>query len=410
MLGIFCGTGGPAQPGKNSDYLQQQNRSLILQLIMDNDVISRIDLAAVSGLKPATISNIVKSLLDAGLIVETELIEGRNGRKVVGLRVDDRRYCTVVVRETEGYWNLGVYELDNQCLFHDKVFVTPGLSAHQRIAQLDEQVARAIGRAGSHQVLGIGLVLPGGILTSHQDILHDKAEALCQQNGTAVYVDKSVNMAAYWNSDVPGSGHGRQDDYTYMYIQVGYSVECCVIRKRAGAGPETWDGLLSHMVVDLSGRPCECGHRGCLGQYVSVPAVLARVNALLPKYPGSALKANGTIRHVIDTYFDGDPLAVHLYAEVAEYLGLAAANLTGMFQPDLICFGDEIPIGKKAAGFAQAIGAAYSGYAAPHPWGQAKIQVLQQERDRQKDIAMQGCSRFLFDKLLPDQAAQLDKE
>src|SRR5262245_31563536 len=50
-----------------------------------------------------------------------------------------------------------------------------------------------------------------------------------------------------------------------------------------------------HTVVELSGRRCSCGARGCLAAYVSAPAILARhremTRALVPDHPDMADEA-----------------------------------------------------------------------------------------------------------------------
>ena len=51
------------QKGKNQSNLQEMNRSLILRLLKKNNVCSRAKLAKQSGLKQATITNIINDFL-----------------------------------------------------------------------------------------------------------------------------------------------------------------------------------------------------------------------------------------------------------------------------------------------------------------------------------------------------------
>ncbi len=51
----FALTSGIKALGINSSTIQQRNRAVLLQLIRDNKVISRVDLARLTGLKKATI-------------------------------------------------------------------------------------------------------------------------------------------------------------------------------------------------------------------------------------------------------------------------------------------------------------------------------------------------------------------
>lgn len=412
MSGFFFGVReNDFLEGKNSDYVQQQNRSLVLRIIMQNKVISRVDLATATGLKPATISNIVKSLLEAEVIRETSLIEGKNGRKVVGLCVNDKRFCSIVIRITKAYWNIGIYEIYNECLFMNKVFVDADEDIADLTATMTEEIENSLKMVPGYELLGIGFVFQGEMLSSgaeEKDAFAPVAktrwaEELSRYFKAPVYVDKSVDMATYWNGNSVDSKAKQKD--TYIYVQVGYSVECCVMNKGRLMYPATWGGQLSHMVVDVGGRACQCGGDGCLGQYVSVPAVLRRVRELMPEYPDSIVDENTPIREVIHAYLENDPLAVRIYGEVAEYLGILAVNLAGLFAPDEICFGDEIPIGKRAEPFREAIESAYKKRAKALAVEKVRIQILTQERFRKKDITMQGCNQYLFDRLLPKRHA-----
>lgn len=408
-MGLFYGIlEDISTKGKNSDYLQQQNRSLVVKMIMQHKVISRVDLATVTGLKPATISIIVKSLLDANLIQETNLIEGKNGRKVVGLCVNDKRYCSIVIRVTKGYWNIGIYEIYNECLFMNKVFINADEDMEQIQITLAQEIKSCLNKVSKYELLSIGFVFQGEMLAgglSNKYTFNNSSSAswateLSKTFNVPVYVDKSVNMATYWNGNTTKQLE-KDNNYMYLYVQVGYSVECCAIKNGKLMYPESQGGQLSHMVIDNNGRICECGNKGCLCQYISVSAVLNRVNELLEQYPDTALNKESSIRDVIYSYFDGDSLAIAVYKEVAEYLAILAVNLAGIYAPDEICFGDEIPMGKKATGFQNAVQEAYLQKTKNMDISNVKIRILPQERKRQKDITMQGCNQYLFDKILP---------
>lgn len=73
------------------ELMRQQNRAILLQAIQEQGPISRIDLASLLNLNPATITRIVRMLMDEGLVIEEG--EGENkgaGRKPVLLRFNHR--------------------------------------------------------------------------------------------------------------------------------------------------------------------------------------------------------------------------------------------------------------------------------------------------------------------------------
>ena len=60
--------------GKNSEDIQEMNRSLIIRLLQRSKTISRAELAKKSGLKQATITNIINDFINWGMVEETGII------------------------------------------------------------------------------------------------------------------------------------------------------------------------------------------------------------------------------------------------------------------------------------------------------------------------------------------------
>lgn len=68
--------------------MKKINQQTILELINNKGPISRAEIAEITGLTPATVSNIVKDLLKMDLVRETRQGESRGGRKPILLEVN----------------------------------------------------------------------------------------------------------------------------------------------------------------------------------------------------------------------------------------------------------------------------------------------------------------------------------
>ncbi|MCZ7479984.1 ROK family transcriptional regulator [Rhizobium rhizogenes] len=79
--------------GSNHTYSGRYNRRLVFDLIRSGDGISRRDLVDVTGLKPQTMSNICKDLIDRSLVVETIQQEGARGAPQKKLRIRAEAGC-----------------------------------------------------------------------------------------------------------------------------------------------------------------------------------------------------------------------------------------------------------------------------------------------------------------------------
>ena len=68
--------------GMNMERVKKQNRSLILGYINDNGPLSRKDIAAATGLTPASVTQITTQLIDDGLLKELGAV--RDEKRSVG--------------------------------------------------------------------------------------------------------------------------------------------------------------------------------------------------------------------------------------------------------------------------------------------------------------------------------------
>ena len=74
--------------GKNSLDIQESNRLSILRILAGEDVLTRAELSRRTGLKQATITNIINDFLASGVVSETGALKGNLGRRSIGIRIN----------------------------------------------------------------------------------------------------------------------------------------------------------------------------------------------------------------------------------------------------------------------------------------------------------------------------------
>ena len=94
--------------------MQEINRSLILRLLGKMQICSRADLAHQSGLKQATISYIIKELIEQGVVRETGLIYGKKGRRSIGLELDSKNLNIVAARLSRKYYSVALFDVSGK--------------------------------------------------------------------------------------------------------------------------------------------------------------------------------------------------------------------------------------------------------------------------------------------------------
>lgn len=104
-------------------------------------------------------------------------------------------------------------------------------------------------------------------------------------------------------------------------------------------------GELGHMVINMGGRRCNCGRKGCFEAYASATGLIKTTIEKMRKYPDSALwKIAGTEDKVEGkTTFDAleqrDVAAKEAFDEFILALSCGVINMINIFQPEMICIG-----------------------------------------------------------------------
>lgn len=116
-------------------------------------------------------------------------------------------------------------------------------------------------------------------------------------------------------------------------------------------GHDGFAGELGHVIVDVNGRICGCGRRGCLETYVSAGGICRTVFELLAeRKEESELRNIGfnqlTSKIISDAALRGDVIALTAFDETGRILGLKLADAVTHTSPEaIILFG-----GLSAAG------------------------------------------------------------
>ncbi|HHU5874803.1 TPA: ROK family protein [Klebsiella pneumoniae] len=119
-----------SQPG-HIDQIKQTNAGAVYRLIDQLGPVSRIDLSRFAQLAPASITKIVREMLEAHLVQETEIQEpGSRGRPAVGLMVETEAWHYLAVRISRGEIHLSLRDLSSQLVVEDQLEL-----AQMRMAQ-----------------------------------------------------------------------------------------------------------------------------------------------------------------------------------------------------------------------------------------------------------------------------------
>ena len=110
-----------SQPG-HIDQIKQTNAGAVYRLIDQLGPVSRIDLSRLAQLAPASITKIVREMLEAHLVQETEIQDpGSRGRPAVGLMVETDAWHYLSLRINRGTIQMALRDLSSKAVAEEEL-------------------------------------------------------------------------------------------------------------------------------------------------------------------------------------------------------------------------------------------------------------------------------------------------
>ena len=336
----------------NREITKAINQFNILNTIRKSGLISRIEIAQLTGQSRAAVTNVTANLIREGMILEkqTEPSSSR-GRRRVMLALNPSAAYVVGVKLSAFQLSFAVTNMKADVISSLTVPVRIQKRSAEFVADLMEEGIRhcvAKAKLGMKIISGIGLGIPG-FVDSRKGItywspLYRQSNAYLKDMiqdrfKIPTYIENDANtvtLAEQWF----GEGMGV-DNFLVVTVEhgvgMGIVVNGQIYRGERGIGAE-----FGHLVIRPGGEPCRCGKRGCIESYVADYKVLeAGIKAArngLWKYDNiSSL----TIEDLTDIAAKGEPVLKEIFKHSGEILGLGISGLIQVFNPKKIIIAGE---------------------------------------------------------------------
>lgn len=260
---------------------RRHHRSLVLQHLFAVGPASRADLARSSGLTRATVSDLVGSLLDDGLVEELGApVESRVGKPpmLVGLAADATHIVAIDVSGDDQVAG-AVLNLTGDVV-HRTTRCREGRTGSEAVRLVTGLVTELIA-SSARPILGIGIGSPG-VVSADGTVIDAPnlgwtevplAEHVRRETGRPTYVANDANTAVLGEYTFGQSGDGG-----LMLVRVGTGVGAGLVLEGALLhGFVDAAGELGHVTVDPGGALCACGRSGCLETFLAVPRLRDRI-------------------------------------------------------------------------------------------------------------------------------------
>ena len=326
-----------------------ETRSAVLDLIRSEGEISRTDLARRSALTEKTISGIVKSLLDSGVVIESGYAKSTGGKRPILLRLNDKELYAVGITLDYARCVIVLCALDGTEVARSEIRGTGIDEPAAVLKRVSTNLGRLLERqgVGKESVIGVG-VASGGRRGSPLGWRLDAAfadlwepypteEELARLTGLSVLRENDANCAALGEFWKTASSPTRDFVTVYMAYGIGCGI---VIGGSIYRGVSGNAGEIGHTVADPHGPICWCGAPRCL-ETVASPRAIAQRILDDPTLRTVCQVSDGMEFGEIYERFglrarDGEETTRSLFRTSADHLADAVRNLVNTLDLDLV--------------------------------------------------------------------------
>jgi predicted NBD/HSP70 family sugar kinase len=260
-------------PGGSPEGARRTNRSLVLRALHLGGPASRAELAKLLGVTPATMSSVVRELIDDELVEELGRSAERNVGKpatLIGIRADGRHTVALDLSPSDRF-DGALVDLDGKIVERRSIPRRDalGTDALALIVQLRDELIDLSARP----VAGVGIASPGyvdadGVITNATHLRWDRIDLpheLRSDASTPIHVVNDANASALAELTY---GPARSEDLLVVRIDEGVGAGL-VLDGRLHPGAFGGGREIGHVVIDPVGPECVCGKRGCLETFVT---------------------------------------------------------------------------------------------------------------------------------------------
>lgn len=318
----------------------------VLRLIWQERQISRAEIARRFGLSRSTVTEIMKELLQTGLVAEVGTGESVGGRRPIILEFQDEAATVLGVDIGATHIAVALTSLRGRLLAWEEVRYPVRNDPEGTISQAIKLSDACLAKRG-RRLVRIGVAVPSPVDPLHPEWLpevvipawrgRNELARLHEYYDVPMHIDNDANLGAlaeYWRGAGP-----TVDDLIYIKMGLGIGAGY-ILGGKIYRGAGGFAGEIGHLSIDPKGRPCVCGLKGCLVTLVGAEALLARAKTLLSNHPKSVLAGKAiTIDAIENAVLFGDKLALQIVREAAEHLGIAIASWCNLMNPGMVVLG-----------------------------------------------------------------------
>jgi predicted NBD/HSP70 family sugar kinase len=316
------------------------NRQRVVDELIRRGAVTQATLARSTGLSPATISNIVRELSDAGTLAVP--LSGPTGRRGRYVQLSSKLGVVLGIDVGQRHVRVALGSLDYTILA-ERDHALPLSHVLEDDLELANDLAESLLRDSGlrrDDVLAVGIGLPAPLDLPNRRLAtsphlplwgSDVGTIVVDRFGENAQIDNDANLGAL-GEYVWGAAQGvRNAVYIKMSTSVGAGL---IINGEIAHGERGTAGEIGHMTVEENGRACFCGGRGCLVTVVEASALLDQVKHM----HGADL----TVDQMLELARTGDRACARVLEDAGRRIGVVIGTLCNVLNPAMVVLGGPI--------------------------------------------------------------------
>ncbi len=332
----------------NASVLRNVNRSMILNLVRNEQPISRSKLAHLTGLNKSTVSSIVLDLLKEDIVYEVTNGDQNIGRKPIDLFLKLGKNLIGAFSIDAVLTRFAIVDIDGSVLATSSIN-TEAQEKNKFIEKCLNEIRKLMTQLNIYELKGLGVSV-AGIVDSNKLIVNYAPNLGWEdfdigQVITNLWPDLEIltigNDAKCSAQAELWFGKHSTNLSNFIFLEIGPGIGSgIVVENKILDGEFHASGEVGHMVIFEGGELCSCGNHGCWERYASDRATVSRY--ISKKYGEFKQPLKFTVDEVIDFAMKGDEIAKDVLSQTGYYLGLGISNILKAIDPHAFILGGRI--------------------------------------------------------------------
>ena len=265
--------------------IKELNTSLILKTIREHKSISRADIAKITGLTPATVTNITSELINYKIIIETKLGKSNGGRKPVLLEFNYSEYNIIGVVISRHKITVSLTDLEANLISEKTSKITDDITPEHAIQIIIDLIKNII-RESDKRALGIGISMEG-LIDDENGICVLSSNFGWENINIKEKIEKEFVLPVFVNNDVKALTLGEKfygsakNSSDFLLLYTGYGIGASFVSGgHIYRGASNYASEIGHTTLDINGPVCSCGNKGCFQALASGSALIKEIKFL----------------------------------------------------------------------------------------------------------------------------------